>query len=217
MLVYWYQVTLRSQHGLAVALQHHIRPTGTDLYQLSSLAEPAWHGGPDLDQGRASVHALSRPGCTCGDQWVCPECGQWHRYGGGFASRKAPQALVELPPGSRSDGGGKRYLGGSALGVDSDLKALILPVLDELARKGQLKADDELRPDEGGSFSSIVCAGCGTKYGVPPLPPPCPFIAREEYFRGVGMLAGACIKNKIAGTKGRGSDVMIKIQVGAQL
>ena len=223
-----FQVSLQTENGLAKALQRHVRPTATDLYRLATDDIPAWHGGVDLL--KKSNHSPDEPGCTCRDQWKCPACGHWHRYGGvgrpGRSAQKAAEraaAIADLDPSSPAA---------------AELRPLLQPVLDEMAqasykaaaaRSAVVGAGDPdssttkaNTPSEPAAVAAArfdnelegrVCDGCGTAFPTPPPPQLCPFVAREQYYRGVGVRGGAGVSPGGPGNGGLGNDVVIKVQV----
>ncbi len=58
--------------GLYKAVNRHAAPTAFDIQTLGKTP-PAFH--------QADSHPFETTGCTCADQWICPECSTWHRRG----------------------------------------------------------------------------------------------------------------------------------------
>ena len=50
----------------------HTKVSALDMARLAS-SPAAFH--------QAAVHSFDNRGCTCADQWICAECGTWHRRG----------------------------------------------------------------------------------------------------------------------------------------
>ena len=48
----------------------HTKVSALDMQRLASTPA-AFH--------QAAVHSFDNRGCTCADQWICAECGTWHR------------------------------------------------------------------------------------------------------------------------------------------
>jgi hypothetical protein len=225
----------RTEHGLAAALRRHAQPTPADFLRLAGADLPAWHGG--ADPVRRDWHSPNTPGCTCRDQWVCPACGHWHRHGvqaAGTLSAADAAAVVAAGEGARIAGAAEaavaRAAGDAAAADAAELGALLRPVLLELAQSkpgarhgghgsarefvGQEKTAREPvppPPPPAESMAGLVCHGCATSYPALPFSPTCPFRAREDYHRAVGVRAGPGLG--AGGAGGLGNDVVIKVQV----
>ncbi len=223
-------MSLQTDHGLAKALQRHVRPTKSDLHRLANDDVPAWHGVQD--PSKRARHSPDEPGCTCRDQWVCPTCGHWHRTGGpGRQGRTAIKALeLEAAAASTLDMSSR---------AAEELRPLLQPVLDEMTRnayKAAVKAKEQAEKsgEDPANITTAktasepapiamavseteleghVCHGCGATFPIPPPQPLCPFISRNDYYRGAGVYGGPGIVSGGRGSGVQGNDVVIKIQV----
>mmetsp|Transcript_36583 Transcript_36583/g.82455 ORF Transcript_36583/g.82455 Transcript_36583/m.82455 type:complete len:1389 (-) Transcript_36583:94-4260(-) len=59
--------------GLVQAIKQHVTLAKGQLHKLQEENVETFH--------TPKTHPTWWEGCTCGDQWICGECGTWHRYG----------------------------------------------------------------------------------------------------------------------------------------
>ena len=80
-------ISLSDAHGLFNALKRHSQPQIQDLQRLGSTPA-AFHN--------SSMHSFDTPGCTCADQWICDNCGTWHRWGKPYWSAARDEYVDDL-------------------------------------------------------------------------------------------------------------------------
>ena len=67
-------ISVSDEFALSKALKRHTRINQSlDIHTLAARETPAFH--------HSKTHSYATRGCMCENQWICSQCGHWHRHG----------------------------------------------------------------------------------------------------------------------------------------